>query len=45
MKIKLKCGDVYDTEALPTIQNLSEEGMKEVLEMFRNDNIKNPSKD
>ena len=37
MKIKLKCGDIYDTELHPTLQNLSKDGIKEIMEMIKND--------
>lgn len=37
MKLKLKCGDIYNTELHPTLQNLSSEGIKEIMEMIKND--------
>ena len=35
LRFKLKCGDVYDTDVHPTLQNLSEEGIKEAIEIKR----------
>lgn len=34
MKIKLKCGDVYNTEKPPFMQRLSEEGIEEMMELW-----------
>ena len=37
MKLKLKCGDIYNTEIHPSLQNLSRTGINEVMEMIKND--------
>ena len=35
MKIELECGDIFVTETPLQMQNLSEDGLKEVMQMVK----------
>ena len=39
MRLKLKSGDIYDTELHPTLQNLSKDGIKEIMKMIKNERM------
>ena len=37
MKLKLTSGNIYDTKLHPTLQNLTNDDIREIMRMIRND--------